>query len=246
MKILVIGDSCTDVFIYGECNRLAPEAPIPIFKPTKKVTNDGMAANVVANLRRLGVQKVELITNSEEITKTRYVEEKANHIIMRVDSNDSVENTFSIKDIDFDEYDAVIVADYDKGFISYDDIRKIGENAKCSFIDTKKVVDISSFEPYSFVKMNESEWDICKEHGAKYEDWKQKLIITLGNKGCMYMENTFPVDNTVEVRDLSGAGDTWMASFVVEYLKTYDISESIEFANKNATMVVQKRGVTTI
>ena len=126
MKILVVGDSCTDVFIYGECNRLAPEAPIPIFKPTKKVTNDGMAANVVANLRRLGVQKVELITNSEEITKTRYVEEKANHIIMRVDSNDSVENTFSIKDIDFDEYDAVIVADYDKGFISYDDIRKIG------------------------------------------------------------------------------------------------------------------------
>ncbi len=56
--------------------------------------------------------------------------------------------------------------------------------------------------------MNEAEWDICKQHGAKYEDWKQKLIITLGNKGCMYMENRFPVDNTVEVRDLSGLQGT--------------------------------------
>ena len=76
MKILVIGDSCTDVFIYGSCNRLAPEAPVPIFEPIKTVTNDGMAGNVVANLRKLGVGNVELITNREQITKTRYVENK--------------------------------------------------------------------------------------------------------------------------------------------------------------------------
>ena len=41
MKILVIGDSCTDVFIYGRCERLNPEAPIPVFQPTKTVTNQG-------------------------------------------------------------------------------------------------------------------------------------------------------------------------------------------------------------
>ena len=57
MKILVIGDSCTDVFIYGRCERLNPEAPIPVFEPTKTVTNQGMAGNVVANLNKLGVQK---------------------------------------------------------------------------------------------------------------------------------------------------------------------------------------------
>lgn len=246
MKILVIGDSCTDVFIYGSCDRLAPEAPVPIFKPIKTVTNSGMAGNVILNLRKLGAEKVELITNQEEITKTRYVENKANHLIMRVDSNDFVSNSFDISKINFDEYDAVVVADYDKGFLTYKDIHEIGKRSKFSFIDTKKVVEYNYFEPYTFVKMNEVEWNICKEHGAKYEDWKDKLIVTLGDRGCMYNEKIHSVDNTVEVRDLSGAGDTWMASFVSKYLQTLNTETAIEFGNKNATLVVQKRGVTTI
>ena len=36
MKILVIGDSCTDIFIYGEIDRICPEAPVPVFKPIRK------------------------------------------------------------------------------------------------------------------------------------------------------------------------------------------------------------------
>jgi sugar/nucleoside kinase (ribokinase family) len=94
--------------------------------------------------------------------------------------------------------------------------------------------------------MNEVEWDICKEHGAKFEDWKEKLIVTLGDKGCSYNTKRYSVDNTVEVRDLSGAGDTWMASFVVKYLESDNVESAIKSANDNATLVVQKRGVTTI
>ena len=45
---------------------------------------------------------------------------------------------------------------------------------------------------------------------------------------------------------MSGAGDSWMAAFVVKYIETNDPYESIEFANEKATIVVQKRGVTTI
>ena len=50
----------------------------------------------------------------------------------------------------------------------------------------------------------------------------------------------------IVVRDLSGAGDTWMASFAYEYTKTQNTDSAIELANKNATLVVQKRGVSTI
>ena len=35
-KILVGGDSCTDVFIYGDIERISPEAPIPVFVPTRE------------------------------------------------------------------------------------------------------------------------------------------------------------------------------------------------------------------
>jgi len=246
MKILVIGDSCTDVFIYGRCERLNPEAPIPVFEPTKTVTNQGMAGNVVANLNKLGVQKVELITNYEQISKTRYVEYKSNQMLLRVDSNDSVTNSFDIKKVDFDSYDAVIVSDYDKGFLTNGDIKKIGKKSKLSFIDTKKTIDLENFKEYTFVKMNEVEWERCERYGAKYDEWKENLIVTMSERGCMFNGRRFEVDNSVEVRDLSGAGDTWMASFAFKFTETSDVDESIKFSNDNSTLVVQKRGVTTI
>ena len=87
-KILVIGDSCTDIFRYGEVNRIAPEAPIPVLKPQKETSNPGMAGNVVTNLKALKVD-VDFITNKKEIRKIRYVCSKYNHPLLRVDENDT-------------------------------------------------------------------------------------------------------------------------------------------------------------
>ena len=64
MKILVIGDSCKDVFIYGKVNRLCPEAPVPVFIPQRKTETGGMAANVYENIESLEVE-VDLVTNQE-------------------------------------------------------------------------------------------------------------------------------------------------------------------------------------
>ena len=54
MKILVIGDSCKDTYEYGTCERMCPEAPVPVFQPTKSKSNMGMAGNVAANVHSLG------------------------------------------------------------------------------------------------------------------------------------------------------------------------------------------------
>ena len=35
--ILVIGESCLDVFHYGECERLCPEAPVPVFNSIRTI-----------------------------------------------------------------------------------------------------------------------------------------------------------------------------------------------------------------
>jgi sugar/nucleoside kinase (ribokinase family) len=94
--------------------------------------------------------------------------------------------------------------------------------------------------------MNEVEWERCERYGAKYDEWKENLIVTMSERGCMFNGRRFEVDNTVEVRDLSGAGDTWMASFAFKFTETSDVDESIKFSNDNSTLVVQKRGVTTI
>ena len=94
--------------------------------------------------------------------------------------------------------------------------------------------------------MNEWEWELCERNGAKYEDWADKLIITMSEKGCLHRDVVFPVNNDIEVRDLSGAGDTFMAALVYKYVNTDSITDAIKFANDCATKVVQKKGVTTI
>ena len=50
----------------------------------------------------------------------------------------------------------------------------------------------------------------------------------------------------VHVKDVSGAGDTFMAGLVCEYIKSKDIKKAINFAQECSTSVVQKHGVTTV
>ena len=104
MKILVIGESCRDVFHYGKCDRLAPEAPAPVFNPIKTVENGCMAKNVHKNLLALGVD-ANLFTNENwnSITKTRYIDLNINHMFLRVDENDQRYGKAKIKKISFEK-----------------------------------------------------------------------------------------------------------------------------------------------
>ena len=69
INILVIGDSCIDIFRYGYTLRLAPEGPAPVFNPIRDVSNGGMASNVKANITAIGA-KATLITQKEENNDT--------------------------------------------------------------------------------------------------------------------------------------------------------------------------------
>ena len=142
MNILVIGDSCTDVFRYGKVTRIAPEAPVPIIVPEKETSNPGMAGNVVANLKALGAN-IKFLTNKTEIRKVRYVCSKYNHLLLRVDENDTCERIELTDPISFDPdtFDAVIISDYCKGFLKEEDIQMLSKKFKCpTFLDTKKIL----------------------------------------------------------------------------------------------------------
>ncbi|MCZ4053265.1 D-glycero-beta-D-manno-heptose-7-phosphate kinase [Oxalobacter sp. OxGP1] len=54
IKVLVIGDIMLDIYMYGDVERISPEAPVPIFKFHHKYEMLGGAGNVVANLAALG------------------------------------------------------------------------------------------------------------------------------------------------------------------------------------------------
>tara|TARA_Y100001972_G_C7657217_1_gene331027 strand:- start:1903 stop:2637 length:735 start_codon:yes stop_codon:yes gene_type:complete len=244
MKILVIGDSCLDVFRYGEVTRLAPEAPIPIIKPELETTNPGMAGNVVANLKALGVD-VHFITNKKEIRKIRYACSKYNHLLLRVDENDSCES-FDIKNILPIEYDAIVISDYCKGFLSAVSIEAILKKYQNipTFLDTKKVLGKWAHK-VDFIKINFNEYSLNKFQINNDSILKQKVIVTKGKYGCEYNNKIYPTQE-VAVRDVSGAGDTFLAGLVVEYVKTKNIDRAINFAQECTTIVVQKSGVSII
>ena len=72
-----------------------------------------------------------------------------------------------------------------------------------------------------------------------------KTIITKGNAGCRFQGKIYPTED-VPVKDISGAGDTFLAGLVVEYARTGDIIKAIDFAQECTKIVVQKHGVSTV
>ncbi len=254
-KVLVVGETCDDIFHYGTAARLCPDVPAPVFQSTKTSSSDGMAGNTARNLKAFGVE-VDLITQREHVSKTRYVEEQLNYTFLRVDSGEENITSFSsysdlVADDEIASYDAVVISDYGKGFLSEQDIKRFCAHNKNTFIDTKKVLKdpLGSYcEEAAFVKINSPEFEGIKNK-IDLDKWKNKLIVTLGDRGCMYYTDRgfhyFPVE-TVKVFDLSGAGDTFLAALVWKYLQSNDIYKSIECANFHASKAVQQKGVTVI
>lgn len=242
--ILVIGDSCTDVFVYGKCQRLCPDAPVPILIPTKKIENGGMAKNVYNNIKSI-YDDVNLITNENVITKTRYVDEKTNQMMVRVDSENNLsERVKNLDKIIFSNYDIIIISDYCKGFLNEDDIKFICDNHKNVFIDTKKLLGDYCINA-KFIKINEFEYENNIKSGVLIDKFYNNLIVTLGDKGCKYKEKIYSVDK-VDIKDMTGAGDTFISTLAVEFIRSNDIDKSIEFANKCSTIIVQHKGVNKI
>jgi D-beta-D-heptose 7-phosphate kinase/D-beta-D-heptose 1-phosphate adenosyltransferase len=249
-NILVIGDTCYDEFVYGTAVRLAPEAPVPVFNPTNRTLNKGMAGNVVENLQALGIQTYFVCNPEPTPIKTRYVDDRSGQILLRVDDNDKVEridknilNQLINNIYKETKIDAIIISDYDKGFLEEEDIDFICKNNSNVFIDTKKILG-GWCKQASYIKINHVEYQRT-EYTIQELGIEDKMIITLSSKGCQHKGKFYPVEK-VQIRDVSGAGDTFLSGLVSEFILTKDIEKAIRFAQECATIVVQKPGVSTI
>lgn len=232
MNVLLIGDICTDEYRYGTVDRISPEAPVPIFKLSHTEVKDGMAANVAKNLQAYNV--VVTVLFGDLSTKTRLIDLRSGQHIVRID-NDVQSSPFDPTTIGpLHVYDAIVISDYNKGFVSAGAVAFLRSKFNGPiFVDTKKK-NLDMFEG-CFVKINETEFinstSQCRD-----------LIVTLGANGAMYNKEVFPTQK-VEVVDVCGAGDTFLAALCVKYLLSKDIKEAINFANKMAAISVQHSGV---
>ncbi len=225
-KIAIIGESCIDEYVYGTCERVCPEAAALCFKNNGvKKTNLGMAA----------------------IIKRRFVDDRYNAIVFREDINDQCER-IDLNNYDFSTYGMIIFSDYCKGFLTEQDIidicLKTSEDCYI-FIDTKK--KIKQFAEFvDFIKINKKEYMTHSASDINYVVNHTKLIVTQGDNGTiMYDKETqkhYPA-HKVTLRDVSGAGDTFMAALALKFLQMKDINTSIDYANECSAKVVSKFGV---
>lgn len=241
-KILIIGESCKDIFVYCSANRLAPDIPVPVLNILYTKENAGMAKNVQRNINKI-FDNCDLLTNEnwQEITKTRYMHLESNHMFIRVDSDHSKIPKINIKDINF-EYDLIAISDYNKGFLSEKDIEYICNNHQNVFLDTKKKINNWASNA-KIIKINNYEYNQSKD--TMSDSLLNKTIRTNGSEGCYFQGKQYPVKK-IEVKDSSGAGDTFFAGLIYKYLITENIKESIKYANLCASKVVQEKGVSTI
>ncbi len=240
-QVTIIGESCLDVFVYCEAIRLAPDLPVPVLQEIHVETNPGMAANVDRNIKSRNVA-TSLITNKDwqEVTKRRYMHDGSNHMFFRVDTPHNIERA-NIQEIKFNS-DIIVISDYNKGYLSESDIEYICNSHPLVFLDTKKVLGTWA-EKASYIKINHFEY--MNSEDRLTETLRTKIIHTRGPEGCDFQGRNYPVEKC-EIRDTSGAGDSFMAALVTEYLVTGEIEKSIIAANLAASKVVRTRGVGVI
>tara|TARA_R100001015_G_C4609390_1_gene164676 strand:- start:288 stop:1049 length:762 start_codon:yes stop_codon:yes gene_type:complete len=233
-KILLIGEHCIDVYHYGTCNRLNPEAPVPILDEKYITKVDGMASNVKNNLLTLGF-KITHYKNDEIIEKHRLVDLNYKQQLLRYDR----ENKIQKLDVEYikGDYDIVIISDYDKGLITADVAKYICNKYKDKpiFVDSKKN-DLTCYSN-CFLKINNNEY----ENLLNYNEDNCELIITNGKSGATYNCINYPAPK-IEVYDVCGAGDVFLAGMAYGFSKNKDIVESIKIANRLASISVSKFG----
>ena len=235
-KVLLVGDHCHDVYHYGVCDRLSPEAPVPVLKQHHVETRLGMSSNVKLNLESFGI-KVSHYRNANPIEKHRIIDTRFSQHLVRYDIGEEEPLTeMNMKLLKKPFADALVISDYNKGFISRNVAAELCEmyKGKPIFVDSKKK-DLSCYNN-CYIKINEKEFKSLSKMSLGAD-----FIVTLGSSGALYNNKVYPTDKT-EVFDVCGAGDVFLSTLVYAFLQTRSIEKSIPIANKAASYSVSKMG----
>lgn len=241
MKVLVIGDVIIDKYIYGTSTRLSPEAPVPVVSQEHIVETVGGAGLVYENLKSLGVDVTLYEYDQPKSVKTRVMCD--GHYVTRIDNDYHANGEEILDDIlnkDFQWYDYVVLSDYAKGVLSqsYDIIEHVNKFGCKVIVDPKDHYTL--YEGAWIVKPNEKEFT-----ELDFDLWQGNIITTrAGNNVVAKIDDRIydvPVE-TVEVSDVTGAGDCFLAAFVYGLTRGYGYKKSLELAVKGSRKSVQQVG----
>ena len=302
VRILVVGDMMLDHYIWGEVNRISPEAPVPVIHVMRESHTAGGAANVALNIAALGgkasligsigddaagktlvrildqaaIDSSRVIINPAlaTIVKTRVlartqqlcrIDREAGRHAYALDATASLEDLLGSALV---QADAVIVSDYAKGVITQVLLDRLivhaEERGMLIALDPKPARHLG-FRGVGLITPNRHEAlelaglpepgageafplaDICRRI---YERHAPKLlVITLGADGMAISRNGM-VEHVLttearEVFDVSGAGDTVIATLTAALACGATAVDAARLANRAAGVVVSRMGTAT-
>ena len=244
MKVLVIGDVIIDKYIYGTSERLSPEAPVPVVKYQREVETLGGAGLVYENLKSLGVDVTLFETKQPSSIKTRVICD--GHYVTRIDDDKRASGNAVLADVfkTSSQWDYVILSDYDKGVLdnAKQIIAHINSQGPKVIVDPKRYAH--EYKDAWLVKPNYSEFT-----KFEFDEWQGNIITTDAGRSVSAtidnIEYNIPVEQ-VEVSDVTGAGDCFMAAFVYGLTKGYNFQRCLELAVKGSREAVKHVGTHTL
>lgn len=246
-RIAVVGDAMTDIWVHGRVERISPEAPIPVFVKESERELPGGAANVAANIEALGAAAY-LVgkLGNEWPVKTRYVVNRQQ--MFRVDDEDCTPITPErereiLHLVTNFEPDVIVISDYAKGVCTPTLCQALIETRAPVVVDPKDK-DWTKYQGCAVITPNEQEFQAWGGRNSLLKF--PNLIVTQGHRG-MWLSSYGGRDMTLpamthEVADVTGAGDTVVATLACCLAIDMDLEQAARTANAAAGVVVQKSG----
>ena len=291
-----------DSYLWGNVERISPEAPVPVISVRKKENRLGGASNVALNVQALGAcpyicavvgtdkegdEFLKILAQQQLSTKgivqlngrpTTVKTRVIGHHQQMLRIDDEVDEELSEDDsrlllskitdiINSEKIDAIVFEDYDKGVISEFLIEKVVKISKekgiITVVDPKKR-NFLSYKGVTLFKPNLKELreglktDVDPSNVEVLELAVQKLqskleadmiMVTLSERGVyMYSKNGKQIipAHIRDIADVSGAGDTVIATAAVCLAAGLDEFKTAAIANLAGGLVCQHVGVVPV
>jgi len=291
-RVLVVGDAMLDRYLFGDVDRISPEAPVPVVRVTREEARLGGAANVALNVKSLGAQVtlVTVVGSDEPASKLQQLLKDAGvEAILGKDPNlytcvklRIIGRAQQLVRVDFEnqpdheiladmltdfaravpQHDAVLFSDYGKGGLAH--IPRMIEMARAAgkqvLVDPKGS-DYTRYAGATVITPNRSElaqviggWSGEEQLETRAQALRaalrvDSLLLTRSEEGMSLFDaagQSRVAAQAREVFDVTGAGDTVIATMAAMLACGLNLREALPIANRAAGLVVGKFGTATV
>ena len=216
------------------------------------VGNDFEGEIIKTKLKEIGVEDLTFSGSDRTIVKERIIADHRLVQMLRIDRE--IKKTVKphlpigiLKKLKGD-YDIIVVSDYAKGMITSELIKYLKTNYSANIIIDPKPINTWMYNDIFMITPNEEEWNQMQV-ASSYIMNPEYILQTMGKKGMKLIERDkecFIEAESVDVYNVSGAGDTVVAIMAVCISMELDILVCAKIANKCASYVVTQPGTSIV